>query len=760
MIYRLLKNFFICLLFLFLLIETSFAQIVWLETSQSDFADGHIDQSLYISHRSYIEGVNGAVEWTPRFDFDLNGYPDLVSSDYNYGVRDIRVWYMNASGLDSSKYLTFYDAGAANDVADLNCDGYPELVQSGFGWDNVLIFWNNSGAFSDSDTSMLGPHSTGEGIYIADYDKDGYLDIAITGEDDFRIYWGDSGGIHGWQSLTNTVFDIEYGTHFSVEAADIDNDGDLDIMAVYGRTTDGPLYIFRNNGSRIFTVDSIFLSTGSDRRHGISVGDIDNDGNIDIVSTGFWTSSADIANVLLNDGTGHFTTDIPIHPGSCHGGSNIYDFNGDGWLDILFFDGHPAEYLKIYENTGAIPYFSDASSYSVGPFPVDASGGMVIDVNNDGYVDIYIDNMETQSYLFYGPDFSSYESFPVNQDHHGMFRNPGNILNKTKTAFYESSIFDAGDSICSGIVSWDAYDERDYSGGTLPIPTGSQIIILGRSGDTSIPDVSWTEWDTLTDDSPLPASIIGNRYFQYRAELWYSNPAYLPWLEQIEFDFTLCSEDTIATIDSVWFFEETDCNDSNIVEICYILSGDTSSNISIQISPDSGATWVDFGEDWFITFEDTAGDIGDSILPGIHCFEWFMSTDFPDTEGMDWVVNVSTISDEEECSDSFVWEIVDTIISPMGSNQDMTTTPWSVIGVSDGAPGSNINLYEYDKCTGELMRTVNIPVPYSSPGQGITYAFGYLWVCEHHNHIFQISYETMTLVNTYSLALSGISITP
>ena len=106
--------------------------------------------------------------------------------------------------------------------------------------------------------------------------------------------------------------------------------------------------------------------------------------------------------------------------------------------------------------------------------------------------------------------------------------------------------------------------------------------------------------------------------------------------------FTTRLSDSVS-IDSIWFSEETECDDSNVVEICYVLSStcsESSYNVSIEIGSDSGSTWVNFGENWFITFADTSGDVGDSVLPGIHCFYWIMSTDFPDTEGYDWMLLV------------------------------------------------------------------------------------------------------------------------
>jgi len=100
------------------------------------------------------------------------------------------------------------------------------------------------------------------------------------------------------------------------------------------------------------------------------------------------------------------------------------------------------------------------------------------------------------------------------------------------------------------------------------------------------------------------------------------------------------------SIDSVWFSEETDCNNQNIVTICYILSGDTA-DISVRVSADGGATWTEAGEGWFSTLSDTAGDLGTDIIPTApdsHCFRWDMSEDMPDSEGCDFQVAVSLLS--------------------------------------------------------------------------------------------------------------------
>ncbi len=82
-------------------------------------------------------------------------------------------------------------------------------------------------------------------------------------------------------------------------------------------------------------------------------------------------------------------------------------------------------------------------------------------------------------------------------------------------------------------------------------------------------------------------------------------------------------------VDSVWFSEETNCDDSNIVEICYSLNSDCPDslyNIDVRMSLDSGSSWVSAGSLWFSTLYDTSGDLG-IVHPGIHCFYWVLSSD-------------------------------------------------------------------------------------------------------------------------------------
>ena len=758
--------------------------VTWRETTQPDFADGYIDPNLYASWRYSLEApvYRGAVEWFPRFDLDGNGYPDFVSPDFN-SPCSLRIWFMGPSGLDHFQFIPMSNSGGDCDFADLDWDGDAEIIHSGYWTGRTTIYWNSGGVFSESDTTIMN-NDDGEAVYVADLDADGYLDIIVGGDHNtLYIYWGASGMTHPWGVGSVTTFNLFSSVVHNIECADLDNDADLDLLVLHlGGSL--PLVILRNLGGRTFDQDTLLLAdVGSDWHHGLSVGDLNRDGFVDIVTTNcnYTGSGTDLAEIFINDGTGFSaptTATLQLHPGPSYGGSALHDFNDDGWLDILFFRSHPEGSLVVCLNSGGTsPLFSDADCYAIGPYEIDATGGTVIDVDGDGADDIFVNAGSPPggySLLLWGPSYTTCDSFPNNYDHHGVFREPGNIRDRSKSAFYESNIFDTGFEFgaCDGTVSWIAYDERDYSGAILPDPVGSEVIILARAGDHPTPDATWTDWDTLTDGGALPPSILGHRYYQYRAELWYSNPAYLPWLEEIEFTFSPCS---CPEIDSVWFFEETYTDSQNLVQICYDAEDPDGDSFFVEIH-----IYDDTIEIPIATVYDTvAGYPGPNmgwVDNGTHCFVWNLGTDYYGHEGCDFTVQVSihnettefmTVSDSISIPDpegiawdgEYLWissirtaysdtvvvykvdpithEILDSCVFT-GEMPNMyadiewhSDTLWMMQG-----PGRRIYLVDPATCT--VMDSAGPMWSSSRWGQGIAYRDGYIWITDSHGLIYRV----------------------
>ncbi len=100
---------------------------------------------------------------------------------------------------------------------------------------------------------------------------------------------------------------------------------------------------------------------------------------------------------------------------------------------------------------------------------------------------------------------------------------------------------------------------------------------------------------------------------------------------------------TSATIDSVWFSEETACDGENLVRICYTISEspECSCRVDVYATADGGSSWVAAGDGWFVSLSDTEGNLG-VVDSGTHCFLWNMGTDLPDSEGHFFGFKVAT----------------------------------------------------------------------------------------------------------------------
>ena len=202
---------------------------------------------------------------------------------------------------------------------------------------------------------------------------------------------------------------------------------------------------------------------------------------------------------------------IEVHPGQCYGGSAIVDLNDDSWLDIVYLRGNWTQGGRwkpvVYYNTRSYPFFTDASRADIGSDSLGASGGFIADLDGDDALDIFVNNMEPNdsSRILWGPNYTSHTSFPANNDHHGVFREPGNFYDRGYYAFYYSSVFAAapnGDTtISSGTMSWVA-----------DLPPWSSLFMAVRAGNTSTPDTNWTGFQTVgSSPGSLPDSIKGRR---------------------------------------------------------------------------------------------------------------------------------------------------------------------------------------------------------------------------------------------------------
>lgn len=261
--------------------------------------------------------------------------------------------------------------------------------------------------FTDQ-TSAAGLSHTGKnyGAAVADFDNDGWEDIyALTFDEPCQLYRNNADG-------TFTEVAEEAGVAFvghasAVAWADIDNDGWLDLM-VGSREEGNALY--RNNGDGTFTdiTESAGVAEGQ-KVKGILFSDIDMDGFVDIYIVRFFMENI----LLMNNGDLTFTDESAWANADDNGmsmGALFFDYDHDGDPDLyLTRDGNQS--FILYQNLGN-GKFVDVSLQSGTNIVAMGMGVDVGDVNNDGWLDIYVTNLGANSLLindgidgFFGPSF-------------------------------------------------------------------------------------------------------------------------------------------------------------------------------------------------------------------------------------------------------------------------------------------------------------------------------------------------------------------
>lgn len=240
-----------------------------------------------------------------------------------------------------------------------------------------------SGWLNDIGAELIGVR--GSSAAWGDYDKDGDLDILITGYKDgiggiTRLYRNDGGG--AFTSVTTTLTGAYYG---SAAWGDYDADGDLDIL-ITGYNTDaggGVAKVYRNDAGTFTDIGAALTGTSSGSG---AWGDCDGDGDLDVLLTG-WDGLASIARVYRNDGGGVFT-DVAAGLTGVHAGRAAWgDYDADGDLDILLAGRSSAgPVAKVYRSDGGNVFTEVAAGLTGVEFSAVAWG----DYDKDGDLDVLL----------------------------------------------------------------------------------------------------------------------------------------------------------------------------------------------------------------------------------------------------------------------------------------------------------------------------------------------------------------------------------
>jgi len=296
-------------------------------------------------------------------DMDGDGDPDLVvSSDNHSGSkreaellvfinprpegRATAAWSWHKVSQRPWPYHHINDM----EIADMDSDGKNDIVVRSLQPNQIHILFNdsrNSYTRKSIDTGL----AESEGLAVGDIDNNGQLDIAYTG------FWLQSPAHPRTETYTQRPIDPRYHTvnqNTKETLGDIDGDGRLDIVIApaeaFRKGGDHDLAWYRNPGTNYDCPwDKTVLKSQTNNHHTVQLGDMDNDGDLDVVTGIPWKPQR--IQIFLNLGNGSFAEGVP--PSSDKGlySGLLADLDSDGDLDIVGQDTYARESRPwVYEN--------------------------------------------------------------------------------------------------------------------------------------------------------------------------------------------------------------------------------------------------------------------------------------------------------------------------------------------------------------------------------------------------------------------------
>lgn len=220
-------------------------------------------------------------------DLDSDGDNDIISASYNSGLA----WHENLDGNGTFSATKIIDNAILSSrsviAADLDGDGDLDIVSNGIAPDTVRIFWyeNLDGLGNFGPLRVIRDFTVyANMIFVADADGDGDMDVFSASNGDDEVAWQenmDGLGTFGPKNVITTDLPIA----FAVYAADLDNDGDIDVLATSVDTFGGEVVWFENlDGLGSFSEKKI-ISTEVQSPRSVMAADIDNDGDKDVIGS-------------------------------------------------------------------------------------------------------------------------------------------------------------------------------------------------------------------------------------------------------------------------------------------------------------------------------------------------------------------------------------------------------------------------------------------------------------------------------------------
>lgn len=354
------------------------------------------------------------------YDLNSDGFDDIVFS--NFVNKSNYIYWGTSSGYSSSnKTVLPSEHVFGNTVADLNQDGYLDLVfcneydsQTHFDIDSYIYWGSATGYTAERRTSL--PTSGAHAAAVADLNLDGHPDIVFTSRCndsqnynvDSYIYWGSD---TGYSASNRTGLPTSWGYGCSIDDLNADQYPDIVFSNCYNGTSRNiDSYIYWGSPDGFSTSDRTGIPTSGASDNTIT--DLNGDGCLDIIFSSYTDGTSTICNsyIYWGDKTNPYSTlNRTLLPTIGANSCSAADLNNDGYPDLVFSNYHGPDY---YSNVNSYIYWGGETGYSASDrteLPtLHATGNVIADVDNDGWLDIIFANFfdgvsnNISSYIYYG----------------------------------------------------------------------------------------------------------------------------------------------------------------------------------------------------------------------------------------------------------------------------------------------------------------------------------------------------------------------
>jgi flagellin len=261
-------------------------------------------------------------------------------------------------------------------IADLNGDGFEDIIVDNYVSSNIYIIINKGdGTFQTSTSIGLNGATNPISVITGDYNKDGFVDIiAATEGAVFSVILGNGNGTYKTAVNYNNVVGQR-----EIISADLNNDGNLDIATTHGYSS-STIGIMYGNSDGSFKA-RLSIATGT--ALGLVAEDFNNDGYIDLVNANHVEQSIQ---VNFGDASGTFKSTYTFAPTGVSPFNMVSgDMNNDGFKDLIsnnLASGTVSVYFGTNQGT-----FKAGNIYNTGGTNLNLS-----DFNGDGNLDLSLAN--------------------------------------------------------------------------------------------------------------------------------------------------------------------------------------------------------------------------------------------------------------------------------------------------------------------------------------------------------------------------------